>query len=331
MKAIIPVAGAGTQLRPLTYTQPKALIPVAGKPILSFIIDQLIDEGVEEFIFIIGYLGEKIETYVVNAYPDIENVFVVQKERKGLGHAIWTARNHLSANDDVVIFLGDTIVDIDLKKFLNHDVSCLGVRKVSDPQNFGVVEMGENMSVSRVIEKPAIPKSNLAMVGLYYIKSVGLLINALEENIQNDIKTHGEFQLTDGLMKLIRNKVTFNIQEVNNWFDCGKWDILLETNAVLLGKGDFPGKPNGHFPDAIIIPPVSIGEDSIIEHSIIGPNVTIGSNTKIRSSIINDSIIGNYSNLIAVSLSHSIIGNDASIKGYSQSLNMGDNTEMDLS
>src|SRR5690606_24504511 len=139
MKAVIPVAGAGTRLRPLTYTQPKPLIPVAGKPIISFIIDQLTSIGITEFVFIIGYLGEKIKDYVEQQYPELDVVFIEQQNREGSGHAIWTARNYLENEKELIIVFGDTIIDMDFEKVISSKSSLLGVKKVHDPRDFGVV------------------------------------------------------------------------------------------------------------------------------------------------------------------------------------------------
>lgn len=330
MKAVIPVAGAGTRLRPHTYTQPKPLIPVAGKPIIAFIVDKLLEVGVTDFVFIIGYLGEKIENYLHQAYPNLNKEFVVQNERMGLGHAIWTARNSLVGTDEIFIILGDIIFDADLSKMISNPLSCLGVKNVDDPREFGVVELGEDNLVKKVVEKPRIPKSDLAIVGLYKIKEVSTLIDCIENNIQNDVRTMGEFQLTDGLMCMIEKGVQFSSYTVNNWFDCGRKGILLETNSMLLDKMD-QKTPAQSFANTIIIPPVSIGENCEISNSILGPHVTIGDNATIKSSIVKDSIIGNYATIDEVMLHHSVIGSDTSIKGLKQSLNIGDNTEIDFS
>ena len=157
MKAIIPVAGAGTKLRPHTYTQPKALIPIAGKTILSFIVDQLQEAGIREFIFIVGYLGEKIEEYVKNVYPNLHTHFVYQNERQGTGHAIKLTQS-IVKNDEVMVVLGDTICEYDVKELVKSTGSFVGVKKVDDPRNFGVAEIDDTEFITRVVEKPAIPK-----------------------------------------------------------------------------------------------------------------------------------------------------------------------------
>ncbi|RMF22287.1 MAG: glucose-1-phosphate thymidylyltransferase [Bacteroidetes bacterium] len=331
MKAIIPVAGVGTNLRPLTYTQPKPLIPVAGKPIISLILDQLLALGVEDFVFVIGYLGEKIKMYVEQEYPHIRKHFVVQEQRVGSGHAIWTAREHIHPQDELLIFFGDTILEMDFQAVLDLPGSVLAVKKVQDPREFGVVELNEQGEVVRVVEKPRIPKSNLAMVGFYIIREAQALVEALDYNIQHDLRTDGEFPLTDALMRLIEQGVRFSTYTVDNWFDCGKKDVLLETNAILLDKEGYASADLPDYFNSIIIHPVSIGKDCEISNSIVGPHVTIGNNTRIESSIVRDSIIGNFASLKEVVLMHSVIGNDTAITGLRQSLNIGDNTEIDFS
>lgn len=329
MKAIIPVAGAGTKLRPHTYTQPKALIPIAGKTILSFIVDQLHDAGINEFIFIVGYLGEKIQDYVKQVYPDLITHFVYQNERHGTGHAIELTKN-IVGTDEVFVVLGDTICEYDVKEVVNSPYSMLGVKKVDDPRNFGVATISDDGFIEQVVEKPAIPKSNMALVGLYKIKETNILYECIHHIFMQDIKTLGEYNLTDALDCMIKRGAKFQSFKVKNWFDCGKKESLLESNATLLKK--FGGNINVEhsFVDSIIIPPVSIAAGCEIKNSIIGPHVAIGANTTVSHSVIRDSIIGSYTNLHEVVLDNSLIGSDANVKGLSRSLNIGDNTEIDF-
>jgi len=333
MKVIIPVAGAGTRLRPLTYTQPKPLIPVAGKPIISFIIDQLVEVGIRDFVFVIGYLGEKIKNYVESRYPDLNKEFVQQEERLGSAHAIWVAREKIRDAEEVIIFFGDVIIDLDFKKVLEAPTSILGVKKVDDPREYGVVEYGRGQVVSRVVEKPRIPKSNMAMVGFYRIKEVTELIESLEFNISHNIRSYGEFPLTDAFMRMIEKGVKMKTITVDNWFNCGKKEVLLETNAILLDREGYASNDNDLpvFDNSIIIHPVSIGENCNISNSIIGPHVTIGNNVRISFAIVRNSIIGNFASIREILLQQSVVGNDAAITGLRQSLNIGDNTEIDFS
>ena len=329
MKAIIPVAGAGTKLRPITYTQPKALIPIAGKTILSVIVDQLLEAGVSEFVFVIGYLGEKIQDYVAQHYPDLKCSFVTQNDRKGIGHAIWLTKDKIDPKEEIIIVLGDTICDYDLRKVLSSEISLIGLQKVDDPRSFGVAVLGENERVLHVVEKPVIPKSNMAMVGIYFIKETAVLFEALNEVLKKEPMPSGEYPLTNALDFMIReNGVRFDAFRVNTWFDCGKKETLLSTNATLLKKTNNMSADTQQ--ETVIIHPVSIAKGCVIKNSIIGPNVTIGEATKIEFSIIKNSIIGSYAELEDVLLHGSIIGNDAYVRGSSQSLNIGDNTEIDL-
>ena len=329
MKVIIPVAGIGSKLRPHTHTQPKALVPVAGKPILSHIIDTLIEVGMREFVFVVGYLGDKIENYIRVQYPGIEKTFVFQDPREGTGHAVWLCRNSIRDNEKLFIALGDTIFDVQIKDVLTSEDSLLGVKKVNDPRNFGVAELDENGVIKNVIEKPPIPKSNLALVGLYKICDSKLLIESIDYIISKNLRTQGEFHLTDAIMHMISCGAVFKTFPVENWYDCGNKDSLLETNAMLLKK-NIDNQVIYNFENTIIIPPVSISENCTISNSILGPNVSIGDNTIINHSIIKDAIIGSFSEIKNAVMHHSVIGSDASLKGLSQSLNLGDSTEIDF-
>ncbi len=329
MKAIIPVAGAGTKLRPHTYTQPKALIPLAGKTILGINIDQLHEAGINEFVFIVGYLGEKIQDFVKQKYPDLTAHFIFQNERKGTAHAIELARKFID-DDEVFIALGDTICEYDINAVLASPWSMLGVKKVDDPWNFGVAELDEQGFIKRVIEKPAIPKSNMALVGLYKIKDSKILFQCLEKIIINNIKTNNEFNLTDALECMIESGEKIKSFKVENWFDCGKKETLLQSNAILLQKFGGSIAESNKFENTIFIPPVSIAEGCDIKNSIIGPHVAMGENTIVYSSIVKSSIIGSFSKLYDVVLDDSLIGSDTEIKGETRSLNIGDNTEIDL-
>ncbi|MCW3094260.1 MAG: Nucleotidyl transferase [Ferruginibacter sp.] len=329
MKAIIPVAGAGTKLRPHTYTQPKALIPLAGKTILSIIVDQLHEAGINEFIFIVGYLGEKIQDYVKMNYPELKCSFVSQNERYGTGHAIDLAKE-IVGEDEVLIVLGDTIAEYDVKAMIDSPYSMLAVKKVDDPRNFGVAEIEEDGFISRVVEKPAIPKSNMALVGIYKIIETHDLFICLKKIMDRAGKVSDDFSLTDAIECMIQKGAKIKSVKVQNWFDCGKKETILKSNAILLKK--FGGKVVGmeKFENTIIIPPVSIAEGCDIKNSVIGPHVTIGENTILNYTIVKESIIGSFSRLYDVVLDDSLIGSDTGIKGETRSLNIGDNTDIDL-
>ncbi len=329
MKAIIPVAGAGTKLRPHTYSQPKALIPLAGSTILSIIMDQLQSAGITEFIFIVGYLGDKIQDYVQKKYPELTTHFIQQSERQGIGHAIFLTKD-IVGDDEIFIVLGDSICEYNVKDMLDKPHSALGVKRVDDPRDFGVAEINEQGMITRVVEKPHIPKSNIALVGIYRIKETAALFECLASNIRNNMMSHGEFNLTDAIECMIRKGATIQPFKVQNWFDCGKKETLLQTNATLLKKRKPVSIEDHPFSNTIIIEPVSIGAGCDIKNSIIGPNVAIGEKVTMNYSIVKDSIIGAFADLNDIVLTQSLIGNDTELKGESRSLNIGDNTEIDL-
>ncbi len=329
MKAIIPVAGAGAKLRPHTYTQPKALIPIAGKTILSLIVDQLHSAGLTEFIFIVGYLGEKIEDYVRQTYPQLNCHFVHQNERQGTGHAIELTRNLING-DEVIVTLGDTICDYDVEQVIHSPYNLLGVKKVDDPRRFGVAEINNDDAIEHVVEKPAIPKSNMALVGVYKIKDTPFLYECLHHLFAQNIKTQGEYNLTDALECMIKRGIQFKAFRVKTWYDCGRKETLLDTNALLLRKNGSTIHETVQNENSIIVPPVTIGAGCVLKNAIIGPHVSIGPNTTVQYSTVRDSIIGAYTTLYEVVIDNSLIGSDASVKGLSRSLNIGDNTEIDF-
>ncbi len=329
MKAIIPVAGAGTKLRAHTYTQPKALIPLAGKTILSIIIDQLAEAGVKDFIIVVGYLGDKIMDYAKAKYPDLNITIIYQNERKGLGHAIYLCKE-VVGEDEVLIALGDTICEFNVESLLQSTGSVLCVKKVDDPRDFGVAETDENGHVTKLVEKPQIPRTNSALVGIYKIAETELLFKCIEQLMPKAIADEGEMGLTPALDCMVNGGASFTTMKVANWFDCGKKETLLESNATLLKKWGGEISNAEGYENTIIIPPVSIAPGCEIHNSVIGPNVTIGEKSIISYSVVKESIIGSFTKLYDVVLHDSLIGSDTVIKGETRTLNIGDNTEIDL-
>ena len=207
MKVIIPVAGFGTRLRPHTLHNPKVLLNVGGKPMIHYIIDQLIkDKIASSIILVTGFLGDKIKDYLNNSFS-FKFDYVEQAEAKGLGHAVYCAKSVFkNKNDETLIILGDTLFDVDLKKMVGSKDSVIGVKVVEDPRRFGVVEKDNTGYITRFVEKPAnkeVSSSNEAIVGLYYLKNSVSLFRSLEYIMKNNIKGKGEFQLTDALENMI--------------------------------------------------------------------------------------------------------------------------------
>jgi len=327
MKAIIPVAGEGVRLRPHTHTTPKPLLSVAGKPIIAHIIDQLLQVGVDELELIIGHLGDKIRDFIEKEYKGckVKANFVCQESVEGIAHAVYLTREYMDGSP-VLIILGDTIFDTDLKAVINSGRSALGVKEVEDPSRFGVVET-EGQRIVRLVEKPKKPRSKLVLTGIYYIVESGQLFQAIEKLIKDNRRNQGEYQLTDALQAIIDQGVEVGTFPVKEWYDCGKPETLLDSNRRLLVRyaKTFKGGK-----DAIVIPPVNIHERAEITRSIVGPNVSVAIGASITDSIITESIIGAEAKLECVALSNSIIGPQAEIKGAFHSLNVGDSSSVHL-
>lgn len=323
MKAIIPAAGIGKRLRPHTFSVPKALLYVAGKPILSHILDRVLSLGVSSITLIVGYKGDLIETFIKKHYPDAPIDFVYQEQRLGIGHAIDLTRKITNTPEPLLIILGDTIIKTNLKKVISADTNILGVKEVEDPRRFGVCELDGDRIV-KLVEKPDVPPSNLALVGLYYLLDPPLLFECLREEIENDIKTRGEYQITDALQMMIDRGAVFRPHRIEEWFDCGNPEALLETNRHLLN--DVTNIPA--IPGSIIRSPVTIASSASISGSIIGPYVSIGAGSVVKNSIIKDSVLGENVTVEQSLLDKSLIGSRAVVKGHYRALNVGDSSEI---
>lgn len=327
MKVIIPVAGAGTRLRPHTHTTPKVLISVAGKPMIGHILDQLIGLPIDQIVMVVGQMGDKIKEYVDGNYK-FKVKYIVQQEAKGLADAIYLSRDAVK-KDDALIILGDTVFSTDFKKLLSKKNSQIGVKEVSDPRRFGVVEHQKG-KITKLVEKPEHPKSNLAIVGIYLIKDMPKLYNAISTLMEKNIRTKGEYQLTDALQLLIGRGQTMETFAVDGWYDCGKPETLLDTNRQLL---DRHSRKSGkkRMVGVVINHPVSIDPSARIEKSVIGPYVSVAAGSRIKNAVISDTIIGQNVYLDSIMLQQSIIGDNAVVRGKQRKLSVGDGSEVDLS
>jgi glucose-1-phosphate thymidylyltransferase len=325
MKAIIPVAGIGTRLRPHTYTVPKVLLHVAGKPILGHILDIVWKLKIDELVLIIGFLGDQIIEYVKKNYK-FECKFIEQRELKGLGYAIHTACPEMKDDEPTLIILGDTIFEADLAPVIKGEYDALGVKKVADPRRFGIVKM-KGAFIKKLIEKPERPTSNLASVGVYFIQSTALLKECLGEIIRKKILTKNEYQLTDALQLMIDRGAKFRTFPITGWYDCGKPEALLETNRQLLMKI----KPVTRIKTALVIPPTFVSKSAQVKNCILGPNVSVADKAVLKDSIIRNSIIGEGAFVENSTLDSCLIGNSAQVKGSFRQLNIGDSSEIYLS
>lgn len=326
MKAVILLAGLGTRLRPHTYSKPKPLVQVAGKPVLAHILDSLAELDLEETVFVVGYMGDQIQTYVAEHYPRMHAKYVEQDEMKGQAHAIWLAREYI--NQPVLIVFGDTIweTDFDRIKQVKND-GLIYVKEVSDPRRFGVVLLKDGF-VAKFVEKPSKPVSNLAVVGVYYLRAWQRLMKAIDTLIERDIQTKGEYFLADALQLMIEEGARLEAETIPVWEDCGTREAILKTNRYLLTK---QGNHANGSEDSVILPPVYINHGATIKNSIIGPYVSISENATVENSILRDCIISESAHIENAMLEWSLVGKDARVRGTFESLNVGDSSEIDSS
>jgi glucose-1-phosphate thymidylyltransferase len=324
MKAIIPVAGVGRRLRPHTHTQPKALMHVAGRPILGHILDELVSAGVTEVVLVVGHLGEKVEEYV-RAHCAVPAHFVVQADPLGNGHAIYVAREHLDG-DGTLIILGDTIIKADLPRVLALPESAIGVQEVADARRFGVVEL-ENGRVRRLVEKPEVPPSNLAVVGVYLIRKPALLRKCLERMVDEGLRVRGEYWLADALQMMVEAGEPMRVFRTSGWYDCGTAEALLEANRDLLAAEPPPATAPAN---SVVLGPSFVDPSATIGGSVIGPYVSIAEGATVTNSVIRDTIVNAGAYLEGVLLEHSIIGENASVTGRAARINLGDSSEIEV-
>jgi glucose-1-phosphate thymidylyltransferase len=322
MKIVIPLAGFGKRLRPHTYTKPKPLVNVAGKPILGHILDKLEGLNIEEIVFIVGYLGEQIEEYVEANYS-FPTRYIEQKELLGQAHAIYLAREVLSG--PLVIIFVDTIFDKDLTPLLHEQADgVIYVKEVEDPRRFGVVIV-EDGYITQLIEKPDSVENNLAVIGLYYIKEGQALLDCIADLMARDIKTQGEFFLADAFQLMIDQGAKFRAERVDVWEDCGKPETVLQTNRYLLAQS---GGRMGQLDNSVVIPPVYIADSAQVAESIIGPFVTIAEDCVIRRSVIRNSVISSGAQVEDAMLVDSLVGDKAVVRGSFKRLNVGDSSQV---
>lgn len=327
MKLIIPMAGYGSRLRPHTYTKPKPLLEVAGKPILQHILDGLSSLKFSEVIFITGPMKEQIEEFVSENYP-FKSRFIPQQVMNGNASAVYLAKEFV--NEDVLILYADTLFDIDFKEFrkLILDEKTDGliwVKEVEDYKRFGVVVTSPDGVVTSMVEKPSTPVSRLANIGMYYVKDSAAMFKAIEILFEKKTMIRNEYYFSDALSMMVKSGKRFKAPAVKQWLDCGTFKTLLETNKILLKKSH---SMKSRAKNSVIIPPVSIGKDVLIENCVIGPNVSIANGAVIKDSIVVNSIIDADAHLGAVTIRDSTIGYESVMKGTFKKINLGASSQL---
>ncbi|HEX6642960.1 MAG TPA: sugar phosphate nucleotidyltransferase [Thermoanaerobaculia bacterium] len=328
MKVVIPLAGKGTRLRPHTYVTPKPLLNVGGRPVMSYILDDLKELGVTEVVFITGHLGDKVQEYVAREYPEFTAHYIEQETQDGTAGAVGLAREFI--DEDVLILFVDTIFDTDLSviRDLPDDVAgVIWVKEVEDYQRFGVVLTDKDGFMKRIIEKPQDPVSKLANIGLYYIRDWKLLFEGIADVMKSTKSAGQEYYLTDAFQYMIDRGSKIRTIEVEGWYDAGKPDTLLETNRHLLENGGQGRAPDGGH-NVKVHEPVRVEEGVTLEDCEIGPNVTLMSGASVKGSRIRDSIVGAGTRIEDSELHDCLIGESCVVSGVQGSMSIADHSEI---
>ena len=324
MKVIIPLAGKGTRLRPHTHLTPKPMMKVAGKPVMSYVLDELKKLGnVEQVVYITGHLKEKVEEYA-RAEMNVPSVFIEQKVQDGTAGAIALARDYV--DQPVLIIFVDTIFDADLSKVKTVDADgIIWVKEVEDYQRFGVVVTDKDGNMTKIIEKPKTPISKRANIGLYYIRNWKLLFEGIEWVLKQP-KNQGEYFLTDAFQYMIDKGAKIRVIDVEGWYDAGKIDTMIETNQAMLARGRSRRPKN--IGDSTIIDPVYIEDNVTLKRSKVGPNVSIGAGSVLDGSEVSNSIVGTNAKITKSVLKNSLVGDDTVLEGVRGEVTVGDHSEV---
>ena len=305
MKIVLPVAGNGLRLRPYTENVPKCLLPVAGKTILDWIVEDSLSLKPTETIFITGYKAEAVDSFLEKRAAWGKTRTVVQSNPQGLGEAISLALPYVDDDEPLLIILGDTLFEADLSILHNVDENILYTFKVEDPRRFGVAVTDGSGRITRLVEKPQEFVSDEAIVGIYYIKDTKVLKQSLKYLMDNNIRTKNEFQLTDALQMMLEKGCHFRTAPVQKWLDCGLAETLLETNAHVLARNDNSASVN--LPGVKVIAPCYIGKGAKIENSTIGPNVSVGDGCVIENSTISNAVLWDAVKVIGQTIDNVIL------------------------
>jgi glucose-1-phosphate thymidylyltransferase len=323
MKVIIPAAGYGTRMRPHTHTRPKPLVPVAGRPSLAFVLDALEPLNIEELIFIVGRMGDQMEDYVKSNYK-YPSRFIEQKVMRGQADAIALAREYVQ--DDLLTLFVDTLFEADLAVLNRLDVDgAMFVAEVDDPRRFGIAVTGPDGIVTKLVEKPQQPESNLAVVGLYYFKDSHWLFRAVDKLMASGKSLKGEYYLADAIQVMIDEGAKFRTFPVESWEDTGTWEAVLHANRYLLRKLDNEDGPY-MMGNSLVIPPSYVSGEATVEGSVIGPYASISEGAEVRDSIVKNSIISPNATVANSMLFGALIGERATVEGAYDMINVGDDS-----
>ncbi|MFT7396125.1 MAG: glucose-1-phosphate thymidylyltransferase [Flavobacterium sp.] len=333
MKIIVPMAGRGSRLRPHTLTIPKPLIPIAGKPIVHRLVEdiaKILDEPIDEIAFILGdpaFFGDDLVKSLEELAQGLGAKASIyrQLEPLGTGHAIMCAKESLSG--PAVIAYADTLIRADFDLDPQAD-AVIWVKQVDQPEAYGVVKLNDSNEIVELVEKPQDFVSDLAVIGIYYFKEVSDLKEELQNVLDNNIQNGGEYQINDGIKAMMAKGKVFKTGHVDEWMDCGNKNVTVETNSRMLGFLEKEEAAlvavNVRIDNSTIISPCYIGEDVHLINSTVGPNVSLGKGCHVTGSTIKNSLIQTHAHISNANLDNAMIGNHVHFDGDFTSISIGD-------
>ena len=327
MKAVIPLAGKGTRLRPHTHHTPKPLLKVAGKPVLAYILDDLVELGVEEVVFIVGHLRETVEEWIRAEYPGLKGHYVLQAVQDGTAGAIALAEPYV--DEDLLIIFADAVLEVDygLTETLGAEYDAvIWAKEVEDYQRYGVIVTNDDGTMARIVEKPSEPVSKLANIGLYYVRDHELLFEGIHHTLDSEPGPSGEFYLTDAFQYMVDHGDRLITAPVRGWWDAGKPETLLETNEHLLETGRGGVDDGATVEGAEIVEPVRIEAGATVRGGRIGPNVTLEAGATAVDSRLEHVVVGPGAMLTRAVLSNSLVGAHAEITDVTGSMLVTDHS-----
>ena len=332
LKIVILMAGYGTRLRPHTLSRPKQLLRMADRLVLDHLLHTFSTVPASlnpEYIFVIGYLGDQIRQYVHQAHPNLKVTYVEQADMRGQSHAISLTREYL--HGPILVIYADTLIETDFSFLASTPSDAVTwVKAVPDPRRFGVANLGKDGWVTHLVEKPQVVENNLALVGCYYFPDPKLVLLAIDEQVERNLSLKNEFYLADAVNVMLEHGLKMRVQAVETWLDAGTIDDVLSTNRYYLEHGCNNTLLAIRRKNVVILPPVYIHPEAVVENAVIGPHVVIGAGCKVNNSILRDSIIDDGSVVTDAVLEHSLIGQQVRLQGKAGVLNLGDHSVLGL-
>lgn len=329
MKAVIPLAGKGTRLRPLTHSVPKPLLRVAGKPVLDYVLDALLHAGMEEAVFVVGHLGERIRSHVAGRFPELRARYATQEVQDGTAGAVGLAEPWIDG--ELFVVFADAVYEADLRSLPGSEPEAAAVvlaHEVEDYQRYGVIVTDAAGDMTRIVEKPSEPVSKLANIGLYYVRDHALFFEGIRRVLASPPGPSGEHYLTDAFQHMVDAGAKVRTAPVEGWHDTGKVEALLAANRRLLARGRSGVASGASVTDSVVSPSARVEAGAAVVRSRVGENVVVEARARVTDSDLEDAIVGAGASVADSRLRGSIVGDRARVRGVEGALLIADDSQV---